>query len=246
MKKQKWSEEKLHLENARKLRGIYFIDLVDKELKKTIKNACKKLETPVVLTVPAKLSGAIRIVGVVRPIIKTKLASFLEASECTRLRVGESLPNHHEDHFAKKGNNSLQHYNLHYNLVRKFVPVPQTVNIPTAKAIVDKFGENFDFFQKKLNSSICDWKNESSFLPCEISQLDLCIFGALPPIQHFSDDRCPLMMQNELGNITSFALSLFEWISDTSIVSNSSKSAISTSPFQIPPRVQSVSEEQSR
>ena len=27
--KQKWSEEKLHLENARQLRGIYFIDLED-------------------------------------------------------------------------------------------------------------------------------------------------------------------------------------------------------------------------
>ena len=30
--KQKWSNEKLHLENARKLRGIYFIDPEDKEL----------------------------------------------------------------------------------------------------------------------------------------------------------------------------------------------------------------------
>ena len=49
-----------------------------------------------------------------------------------------------------------------------------------------------------------------------------------------------------LGNITSFALSLFEWISAASIVSNSSRSAISTSPFQIPPRVKSVSEEQSK
>ena len=29
--KQKWSHEKLHLENARKLRGIYFIDPEDKE-----------------------------------------------------------------------------------------------------------------------------------------------------------------------------------------------------------------------
>ena len=38
-----------------------------------------------------------------------------------------------------------------------------------------------------------------------------------------------------LGNITSFALSLFEQISDASIVSNSSTSAISTSPFQIHP-----------
>ena len=41
--KQKWSEEKLHLENARKLRGIYFIDPEDKEHE----NARKKLETSV-------------------------------------------------------------------------------------------------------------------------------------------------------------------------------------------------------
>ena len=38
-----------------------------------------------------------------------------------------------------------------------------------------------------------------------------------------------------LGNITSFALSLFERISDASIVSNSSRPTISSSPFQIPP-----------
>ena len=35
--KQKWSNEKLHLENARKLRGIYFIDPEDTEFKETIK-----------------------------------------------------------------------------------------------------------------------------------------------------------------------------------------------------------------
>ena len=45
--KQKWSEEKIHLENARKLRGIYFIDPEDTEFKETIKNARKKLETSV-------------------------------------------------------------------------------------------------------------------------------------------------------------------------------------------------------
>ena len=44
--KQKWSNEKHHLEDARKLRGIYFIDPEDKEFKVTIKNARKKLETP--------------------------------------------------------------------------------------------------------------------------------------------------------------------------------------------------------
>ena len=42
--------------------------------------------------------------------LKTRLACFLEASESTRLRMGESLPNHHEDHIAGKGNNSQQHF----------------------------------------------------------------------------------------------------------------------------------------
>ena len=69
-KKQKWSHEKLHLENARKLRG------------------------------------------------------------------------HHEDHIAGKGDNSLQHYNL----VHKFIPMPQAMKIPAAKAAVDKEWEKLDKF----------------------------------------------------------------------------------------------------
>ena len=54
--KQKWSYEKPHLDNARKLRGIYFIDPEDKEFKETIKNARKKLETPVPPAMPCKTS----------------------------------------------------------------------------------------------------------------------------------------------------------------------------------------------
>ena len=53
--------------------------------------------------------------------IKSKLACILEASESTRLRMEESLPNHHDDHIAGKWDYSLQHYNL----VHKFVPMPQ-------------------------------------------------------------------------------------------------------------------------
>ena len=36
---------------------------------------------------------------------------ILEASESTRMRMEDSLPNYHEDHVAGKGDNSLQHYN---------------------------------------------------------------------------------------------------------------------------------------
>ena len=61
--------------------------------------------------------------------VKTRLARILEADESTRLRMGESLPNHHEDHIAGKEHNSLQHYNL----VHKFIPMPQAMKIPAAK-----------------------------------------------------------------------------------------------------------------
>ena len=72
--------------------------------------------------------------------VKSKLARILEACESTRLRIGESLPNHHEDHIAGKGENSLQHYNL----VHKFIPMPQAMKIPAAKAAVDKEREKLE------------------------------------------------------------------------------------------------------
>ena len=53
--KQKWAEEKIHLDNARKLRAIYFIYTEDKEYKETIKNARKKLETSVAPAMPCKI-----------------------------------------------------------------------------------------------------------------------------------------------------------------------------------------------
>ena len=72
---------------------------------------------------------------VVDPIkFKTRLACILEAVESTRLRMGDSLPNHHEDHIAGKETIHLQHYNL----VHKFILMPQAVKIPAAKAAVDK------------------------------------------------------------------------------------------------------------
>ena len=53
--KQKWSNEKFHLEHARKLRRIFFIDPEDKEFKETIKNARKKLEISVAPAMPCKI-----------------------------------------------------------------------------------------------------------------------------------------------------------------------------------------------
>ena len=136
--KRKWSEGKIHLENARKLRGIYFIDPEDTEFKETIKNARKKLETSVALAMPCKIaqncgSGASNK-------IQTKLACILEANESTRIRMGNSIPSNHEDHIAGKGENSSQHYNFRSQIFL----MPQALKIRAAKAAVDKEWEKLE------------------------------------------------------------------------------------------------------
>ena len=51
--KSNWASERPKLENARKLRGIYFIESEDKEFAE-IKNARKKLELPAAPAMPCK------------------------------------------------------------------------------------------------------------------------------------------------------------------------------------------------
>ena len=94
------AEEKLHLDNARKLRGIHFIDPKDKEFKETIKNARKKLETSVAPAMPCKIMKNCGSGGSDK--IKTRLACFLEADESTRMRMGNSEPHNHEDILQEK------------------------------------------------------------------------------------------------------------------------------------------------
>ena len=64
----------------------------------------------------------------------TERACIVEAHESTRKRWESTLPKDHEDHIAERGFNSLSHYNL----VHKFVPMPQAMKIPAAEAAVDK------------------------------------------------------------------------------------------------------------
>ena len=72
--------------------------------------------------------------------IQTKLACILEAEESTRMRMGNSLPNHHEDHIAGKGDNALQNYNLFH----KIFLCLKAMKIPAAKATVDKEWEKLE------------------------------------------------------------------------------------------------------
>ena len=65
---------------------------------------------------------------------KTKYACIVQADVSRRKRLGGTLHKDHEDHIAGKGTNSL----IHYNLMHRFILVPQAMKIPEAKAAEDK------------------------------------------------------------------------------------------------------------
>ena len=109
--KHKWAIEKPKLDNARRLRGIYFIDPEHMEFKEII---LKMQGTPMAPALPCKTCkknnhGETRSKS---NDFKSKFACILEASEATRMRMEEALPKYHEDHIVGKGNNSLQHHNM--------------------------------------------------------------------------------------------------------------------------------------
>ena len=60
------------------------------------------------------------------------------------MRMGNSIPHYHQDCIAGTGENSLQHYNL----VHKFILMPQAMKIPAAKAAVDKEWEKLEKFRR--------------------------------------------------------------------------------------------------
>ena len=118
--KHQWAIEKPKLDNARRLRGIHFIDPEDKEFKETIKNARRKLETAMAPAMPCETRKKSKN-GETRSKtndFKSKFACILEASESTRMSMEESLPKYHEDHIAGKG---TIHYNITIGYTKLFL-----------------------------------------------------------------------------------------------------------------------------
>ena len=111
--RQKWSNENQNSIMPEDYEEFISLNLRTKN-SKNIKNGRKNLDTPMAPAMPCKTSEKNKN-GETRSKtndFKSKFACILEASESTRLRMEESLPNYHEDHTAGKEDNSLQHYNL--------------------------------------------------------------------------------------------------------------------------------------
>ena len=177
--KQKWSNEKPKLDNARRLRGIYFIDPEDKELKEAIKNARKKLETPVAPAMSCKTSKKSKHgKPVVRPMISNQklLVSWkpVNPRDCVWKNLYRITMR--TNHIAGKGDNSLQHYNL----VHKFIPMPQAMKIPAAKAAVDKEWEKlekipaWDLTKVRSKSEVIDEARTKGAKVHFASLMDIC------------------------------------------------------------------------
>ena len=138
--KQKRSNEKIHLENARKLRGIYFNDPEVKEFKETIKNAREKLETSVAPAMPCKIMKKNCGIGGSNK-IKTRLACILEADESKKTAFGKFSTELSSRPYCRKR--------------REFITAPQfgsqiysyaseAMKIHAAKAAVDKEWEKLE------------------------------------------------------------------------------------------------------
>ena len=86
--KQKGTIEITKLDNVRKLRGVFFFERKDEDIKNIMKNARRKLEIPMPAAMPCKRpinSGGEIYCGIAKS--KTKHASIVEADESTKIRL---------------------------------------------------------------------------------------------------------------------------------------------------------------
>ena len=119
-----------------------FITTDDMESKDTMKNAREKLGSSSESAMPCKDQnlGHRETCGEIKPNTRnSKYACIVEVWESTRKRLGKNFKDH-EDRIAGKGFNSMSHYNL----LHKFIPMPQTMKIPDAKVAVDKGWEELE------------------------------------------------------------------------------------------------------
>ena len=149
--KQKWIIEKPKLDNARQLRGIFFIEPDDEEFRHTMRNARRKLEIPMPAAMPCKTPVNCR-GETCRNIekIKTKYACIVDADESMRIRLEGVPQRYHVDHIAATCINSPSHYNL----VHKFIPMPQALknNQMQRQQIGENTGMAADKSQKQERS----------------------------------------------------------------------------------------------
>ena len=119
-----------------------------KSIQNSSKNARRKLERPMAPAMPWKRDKQHS--SIVKENVeqknghekefKTMYGCIVESHESTRQRAESLQSKVHADRIAGEGFTSM----THYNLVHKFIPMPQAMKIPDAKAAVDKERKKFE------------------------------------------------------------------------------------------------------
>ena len=132
--KQKWAIEKPKLDNARKLRGIYFIEPDDEEFNDVMKNTRRKLEIP--MPMPCNIQRE-KYKETCRTVEehKRKYACIVEADESMRKRMEGSPRKIMKIILQEKG---CIHRVATIWCTNLFLCLTQAMKIPDAKAAVEK------------------------------------------------------------------------------------------------------------
>ena len=131
---------KLDYECSKTERNLFFIDPDDEEYKEILKTARRNLERPMAPAMPCKRNQPSITKVVAKPNSasetnsKTMQSCLMESHESTRQRAESLQSRIHEDRITGKSFTSM----THYNMVHKFIPMPQAMKIPDTKAAVDK------------------------------------------------------------------------------------------------------------
>ena len=105
-----------------------------------------------------------------------------------------SLHKYHEDHIAGKEMNSLSHYNL----VRQFVPMPQAMKIPDAKAAADK---EWGILEKIPSWQLTKVRNKNELI-AEARKEDKTVqFASLLDLCHLKNGELEPQIQKYKGRV---------------------------------------------
>ena len=210
--KQRWAVEKPKLDNARQLRGIFFIEPEDEELRHIIKNARRQLEIPMSAAMPCKTPLNCR--GEThRNIVKrkTKYACVVDSDESTRPSPEGAGYKPHQDHTAAKGMNSLNYYSL----VHKFIPMPQAFKIPDAKAAAEREWEKlekipaWELMNVRNKKAVIDEARNKGRKVHFASLMDLCHLKNLEVEPHFQKYKGRVVLRGDLVKDDSGSYAVF-------------------------------------
>ena len=108
---------------------------------------------------------------------KTVYGCTVESHESTRQRPESLQFKTHEDRIAEKGFTSMTHY---YNLVHKFIPMPQAMKIQDAKVAVDKGWKKSSrqfrpgTWEKSRAKRMSSWRRKETMKVHFASLMDIC------------------------------------------------------------------------